>query len=80
MKFGSKARSLWRAVNSKLFKSSDVKAVESGMKRLMDENEFCMSRSGNTLKMILETGFKNQIEVLEGDGTSDSICLLLLKP
>lgn len=73
MKFGSKARSLWRAVNSKLFKSSDVKAVESGMKRLMDENEFCMSRSGNTLKMILETGFKNQIEVLEGDGTSDSI-------
>lgn len=73
MKYGNQSRSLWRAIHSKMFKSSDVKDVESGMKRLMDENEFCMSRSGSTLKMILETGFKNQIEVLEGGAATDDI-------
>lgn len=73
LKHDSKTRSIWRAIHSRLFKSSDIKAVESGVKRLMDENEFCMSRSGNMLKTLLETGFKNQIEVLEGEGTTDSI-------
>lgn len=62
-----KTRSLWRAIHARLFRKSDVRAVEDGMKRLFDENEFCMNRKGTRLALLLEQGFKNQIEVLEGD-------------
>ena len=72
MKNGGKTRSLWQAINAKLFKSSDVKAVENGMKRLIDENEFCMNRKGTTLKRFFESGFKNQIEVFESESKTSA--------
>ena len=72
LKNSSKTRSMWRAVNSKLFKSSDVKAIENGMRRLIDENEFCMNRKGSTLARFFESGFKNQIEVFESESKTSA--------
>ena len=70
LKNDSKTRSAWRTFHSKMFKKADVEAIEQGMKRLFEENELCMNRKGSGLLRLLHSGFKNQIEVLEGADTT----------
>ena len=62
-----KTRSIWRAMHSNMFTEAQAKAVETGMKRLLDENEFCMDVNGSVLASLLTKGFRNQIQNFEDD-------------
>lgn len=62
-----KTRSMWRAMHSNMFTEEQTKAVETGMKRLLDENEFCMDVHGSVLSSLLTKGFHNQIQNFEDE-------------
>lgn len=58
-------RSIWAAMHRKMFREKEIPQIESEVKRILDENEYCMCIKSKKLDRIFKDGFANQIQTFE---------------